>query len=132
VDERLLVLVVDDDPAIRQLIQSALELMLGAATVGAGDGREALRRIADARPSLVVLDVMMPHLSGLEVLRLLKSDSRLREVPVVVLSAVGASLKEARAIGCAAALPKPFDLEMLVDEIERHLGKRRHDIVVGI
>ena len=76
------ILIVDDDPHIRQLLVFALE-KAGFSTSEAEDGEAALARVADVAPDLVVLDINMPRMNGLEVCRRLRSDS---DVPILFLS----------------------------------------------
>ncbi len=76
------ILIVDDDPHIRQLLVFALE-KAGFATCEAEDGEAALARVADAAPDLVVLDINMPRMNGLEVCRRLRGES---DVPILFLS----------------------------------------------
>ncbi len=79
------VLVVDDDPGIRDVVCFALQ-KAGYATTTAADGEQALARFAADPPALVVLDILMPELDGVEVCRRLRGDARGRAVPIVFLS----------------------------------------------
>jgi two-component system, OmpR family, response regulator len=79
------VLVVDDDPGIREVVCFALQ-KAGFATVIAADGEQALARFAAEKPALVVLDILMPELDGVEVCRRLRADREGRAVPIVFLS----------------------------------------------
>ena len=79
------VLVVDDDPGIREVVCFALQ-KAGYATAVAADGEQALARFAADRPALVVLDILMPELDGVEVCRRLRADPRGRATPIVFLS----------------------------------------------
>ena len=79
------VLVVDDDPGIRDVVCFALQ-KAGYATTTAADGEQALKRFAADPPALVVLDILMPELDGVEVCRRLRADARGRAVPIVFLS----------------------------------------------
>ena len=79
------VLVVDDDPGIRDVVCFALQ-KAGYATTTAADGEQALARFAADPPALVVLDILMPELDGVEVCRRLRADARGRAVPIVFLS----------------------------------------------
>jgi DNA-binding response OmpR family regulator len=81
-----IILVVDDEEDIRYLLQISLE-QEGFRVVTASSGREALHFIADNRPDLVVLDVMMPEIDGFEVLRRLKENEATCHIPVVMLTA---------------------------------------------
>ena len=118
-----LVLVVEDDADIRRLIQIVLEEELGVVAVVATDGGEALRHILRARPALVVLDILMPNVTGLELLRCLKANSTTRDIPVIAVSAVRHALEKAREAGCTDYLDKPFDLDALIGKVRKHLPR---------
>jgi two-component system, OmpR family, response regulator len=79
------VLVVDDDPGIRDVVCFALQ-KAGYATTTAADGEQALKRFAADPPALVVLDILMPELDGVEVCRRLRADARGKATPIVFLS----------------------------------------------
>src|SRR5205823_6111038 len=82
------ILVVEDDPAVREAVQDALELR-GFRVFAASNGYEALAFLhGDERPSLIVLDMVMPVMSGRELLEAKSHDPAIADVPVVVLSAV--------------------------------------------
>lgn len=107
------VLVVDDDPNIRKLIVVALKRD-GYAFLEAPNGREALDLMRSARPDVVVLDLMMPVLSGWDVLRERADDDDLRRIPVIVVSANrDPEVATAVTSGICAFLPKPFDIGAL-------------------
>src|SRR3982751_1591760 len=80
------VLVVDDDPVIVKLLQVNFE-MEGYHVITAGDGEEGLRRAREDRPDVMLLDVMMPKMNGLQVAELLKADATTRPIPIILLSA---------------------------------------------
>jgi PAS domain S-box-containing protein len=109
------VLVVDDDPQIRALLRQELE-EAGHAVVEAADGREALAAVAAHRPDLVVLDVMMPELTGFDVAAVLKGDPATASVPIVILSVVQDEERGAR-LGVARYFTKPVDAHALVEEV---------------
>jgi CheY-like chemotaxis protein len=107
------VLVVDDDVSIRRLIAAALR-RAGLAYTEAGNGLEALQIMRRDQPSLVVLDLMMPVLSGWEVLRERARDPELQQIPVILISAArGPEISDAVDKGVCAFLPKPFDIGAL-------------------
>lgn len=128
-DERPLILVVDDDPDNRALLLEELEL-IGCRAVAAADGAAALALVR-ARPfDLMLLDVMMPGVGGMEVLRTLRDDPRLRLLPVIMISGMGDHVSVARSIefGADDYLRKPFDPVMLKARISGSLQKKRwHD-----
>ncbi len=109
------VLVVDDDPQIRALLRQELE-EVGHAVVEAADGREALAAVAARRPDLIVLDVMMPELTGFDVAAVLKGDPATASVPIVILSVVQDEERGAR-LGVARYFTKPVDVRALVQEV---------------
>ena len=112
-DQSFTVLVVDDDPNIRKLIVVALKRD-GYTFLEAPNGREALDLMRASRPDVVVLDLMMPVLSGWDVLRERADDDELRKIPVIVVSAKSVpEVATAVTSGICAFLPKPFDIGAL-------------------
>lgn len=107
------VLVVDDDPNIRRMIVAALRRE-GYDFLEAPNGREALDVMRADHPDVVVLDLMMPILSGWDVLRERAGDADLRAIPVIIISANrDPEVATAVAQGICAFLPKPFDIGAL-------------------
>lgn len=107
------VLVVDDDPAIRKLIVAALK-RYGYEFFEAGNGKEALELMRSEAPNVVVLDLMMPLVSGWDVLQVRMGDAALSRIPVIVISANrDPEVVTAVDKGICAFLPKPFDISML-------------------
>jgi len=123
------VLVVDDDRVIQQLLEVNLQLEGYDVVATASDGREALDKIAELKPDLVILDVMMPKMDGLEVCRHLKADPKLASIPVILLSARAQDLdiREGIEIGANAYLTKPFDPVELLEVVGRLLSGARAD-----
>jgi DNA-binding response OmpR family regulator len=118
------VLVVDDEPDTVDFIRQTL-VAEGFETSVARNGREALESIARERPDLVLLDIMMPELSGFEVLEAMARDPSMAGLPVVVLTARGDEMdaRSGLALGARRYLSKPFDVRALVAEIRRHVGR---------
>ncbi|HZP97034.1 MAG TPA: response regulator [Candidatus Limnocylindria bacterium] len=112
------VLVVDDDDAVRAIIVAALE-DAGYACSEARDGREAVHLARERLPDLVVLDIVMPELSGDEVLRILRHDQRTRYTPVIFVTAQGTSRDKATRLlgGADDYIAKPFSIEELVARV---------------
>ncbi len=115
------VLVVEDDPDLNETVGAYLELE-GFEYRPALDGASALREAQSRCPSLVLLDLMLPDVDGLEVCRRLRADASTRDVPVVILSALNESRfrETARELGVCEYLTKPFDPDALLAAIRRY------------
>ncbi len=122
---RPVVLVVDDEPDIRRLVSDALRLE-GYRVRTAGDGQEALQRVAEERPDLILLDLMLPVMDGRQFCRLLThtptATVRDGHIPVILVSADRHLRERAAELGAVDYLPKPFDLDDLLAAVQRHLG----------
>lgn len=126
VDETPLVLVVDDDADNRDLLLEELDL-IGCRAVAAADGAEALELLGRASVDLVLVDMIMPGIGGLELLRRIRGDQRLRMLPVVVISGMGDHVSIARCIeyGADDFLRKPFDAVLLKARVSGSLQRKR-------
>ncbi|MDQ3865606.1 MAG: response regulator transcription factor [Actinomycetota bacterium] len=120
------ILVVDDEPAVRTSVERALRLE-GYDVAAAADGREALARLANGAPDAIVLDVVMPHVDGLEVCRRLRSVGD--RTPVLVLTARDAVLDRVAGLDAGADdyLVKPFALEELLARVRALLRRTAPD-----
>ena len=112
------ILIADDEPNIRQLVAFTLRRR-GYEIVEAEDGTTALELIRQATPDLVVLDVMMPGLTGIAVVQQLSADPATAEIPVILLSAKGqgVEIEEGLASGARLYLVKPFSPRELADRV---------------
>ena len=119
------ILICDNEEPLRALVRAALDGG-GHELVEAADGDEALERCRDLRPDLVVLDVMMPGRTGLEVLAALRSDTALTRTKVVVLTARAQAhdRASAEAAGADLFIAKPFSPLDLAAAVEDLLGGR--------
>ena len=119
------VLAVDDDHVIRGLLEVNLE-MEGHEVVSAVDGSDALAKVAEHRPDLILLDVMMPNLNGWQVAERLKGDAATRHIPIVFLSAraMDADVRRGAELGVESYVTKPFDPIDLMDLVQRLLTER--------
>jgi CheY-like chemotaxis protein len=116
------ILVVDDDPLMHRLFQHHLE-KAGYQMVSAKTGREALDLAVRQPPHLIVMDIMMPDMDGLEALRELKKGDVTKNIPVVVITANGhhVARKESEQSGAAVFLTKPFSPTQLLTEVRKLL-----------
>lgn len=112
------VLVVDDEPDLLDLVQLDLELS-GYEVIVARDGVQALERLRDERPDVVLLDVMMPRMDGWQVLARMRSDEALAEIPVVMLTALSSEVDRIRGqlSGAVQYVTKPFELPELLEAV---------------
>ena|SRR5687768_3474339 len=124
------VLVVDDQPHIVRLIQVNLEKE-GFRVATASDGVEGMEKVRELRPDLVILDVIMPRKDGFEVLRDIKTDESLAEIPVVMLTVKthNADIVEGLKEGAELYLPKPFHPKELVSLVKRVLESEEAEAV---
>jgi CheY-like chemotaxis protein len=116
-----LVLVVDDDPDIRESLEILLELN-GHGVVSVGDGLEALawlRELQGGRPCLILLDLMMPRMNGVELRKTLAADPELSRIPVVVITGAGTYADAKTNELGTEVLRKPFELGALLSTVRR-------------
>lgn len=116
------ILAVDDERHIVRLVQVNLERQ-GYRVLVAYDGREALEKIAQERPDLVVSDVMMPYMDGFELLRTLKRNPSTRDIPIILLTAkaMDADVAAGWQSGADCYLTKPFNPAELTAFVKRIL-----------
>lgn len=119
------VMAVDDDHVIRGLLEVNLE-MEGHEVITAVDGQDALDRVREERPDLILLDVMMPNVNGWQVAETLKNDPETRNIPIVFLSAraMEADVRKGTDLGVQAYVTKPFDPIDLMDLVNRLIAER--------
>jgi CheY-like chemotaxis protein len=117
------ILVIEDYPDSRTLLSSLLRAK-GYKVVEAGDGREGLRQAYRATPDLILMDLAMPEMDGIEATRQLRQRHTLSHTPIFAISAyTTADVKQdAMAAGCAEVFAKPLDVESLLGRIKATLG----------
>ncbi len=131
------VLVVDDDPMVTRLVRINLELEQFEVEE-AWDGRTAMKMMRENPPDLLVLDIMMPQMDGWEILKLMREDEALKDLPVVVLTAKVQDEDMARGwrMGADGYIVKPFNPVNLADSLrkvlaatpEERLAKRQEEM----
>ena len=114
------VLVVEDDPDVPEVICWLLEDE-DISVDAAGNGREALERAAAYRPSLILLDLGLPHVDGFGVAAALRAAYGERAAPILTITADGFAADKARRVGAIGFLRKPFDVDDLVAAVRRAL-----------
>ncbi|MFL5970542.1 MAG: PleD family two-component system response regulator [Gaiellaceae bacterium] len=116
------VLICDDEPSLRELIR--LSLNGPYQFVEADDGEESLEIARRLRPDVVILDVMMPRRSGLEVLTALREEDALSDTRIIVLTAQPATREDAIREGADLVMVKPFEPEQILAAVEEVLADR--------
>jgi DNA-binding response OmpR family regulator len=116
------VLVVEDETDIRETLRDVLE-MEGYRVCCAANGQEALDALAEMRPKLILLDLMMPVMSGYELLQRLRESADLSSIPVTVVSAIADRV----AISDTMILRKPVDLDVLLHIVDEQCGECRKE-----
>ena len=122
-----MLLIVDDNPSNLKLLRALLSAE-GFQVRTASNADEAMQALAQGRPDLVLTDVQMPGMDGLEFTRRLKADPLTHDVPVVAITAYAMSGDEAKAIeaGCDAYVSKPIDTRALPGLLHGLLGRTKH------
>ncbi len=122
------VLCADDDLEILRLVSRHIKSR-GATVLEASDGEEALRAARREKPDLVILDVMMPGMSGWEVCRAIREDDALGGTGVLMLTGIGELLNELTSplYGADDFLDKPFDMDELDEKVSELLDRRAED-----
>jgi two-component system, OmpR family, alkaline phosphatase synthesis response regulator PhoP len=120
------VLIVDDNPQNLELLSAYIEDIPNVAIIPATNGMEALARVADNQPDLILLDIMMPRMSGFEVCRQLKADPRTRDIQVIMVTALNELGDHERAVDCGTDefLTKPVNRVELVTRVKSLLRVR--------
>lgn len=123
------ILIVDDDKNFIETLEDGLRLKNADAGISvAKSAREALDALAAAVPSVIILDIQLPDMHGVEFLRVIRESERLKKVPVIFISArytEPADRSEAMLAGAGAFFSKPVDLEELWKEIKYLLDKKK-------
>jgi two-component system, OmpR family, response regulator len=127
-EPRKKILHVEDDASLQRLVRVVLEQIGGYAVQTIADGSRALDAAREGAPHLVLLDVDLPGMNGIAILRAMRATAELRDVPVVFLTAAAEmDLGEERdSLGVSEVLIKPFRPRVLVQTIDRVLGSRGH------
>ena len=116
------VVLIEDSKILAQALMGALQLSQ-VQTVWAADGAAGVAAVKREKPDLVLLDLMLPKLSGFEVCKLLKTDNATWRIPVLVMSTLSDTESRTRAQEAWADyfIPKPYDLPSTLEEIKKHL-----------
>lgn len=111
-------LIVEDNPDSRDALRTLLEAY-GFRVFEAEDGEEAVRRGIEWQPDIILMDIMMPGMDGLEATRTLRESPAFRQVPILALTAMAGSREMALEAGCDDHLCKPIDIPVFLNTIRR-------------
>ncbi|GER80902.1 MAG: response regulator [Anaerolineae bacterium CFX3] len=118
------ILIAEDEPDIRELVAFTLRFA-GYEVSAASNGEEAVQMASRENPDLILMDVRMPRMTGYDACRLIKQDSKLKDTPVVFLSAKGqeSEIQTGLDVGAEEYLLKPFAPDQLTDRVKAILAK---------
>jgi len=116
------ILVVEDNMLVQEVYASALQ-NLGCEVITADDGNEALALAEEEEPDLIIMDIMLPGVSGLDLVRKMKSDPALKDTPIIVVTtmAMAADQEKIRAAGADGYLPKPIRVDEFTEAVRKIL-----------
>jgi len=117
------ILIVEDDTLNLKLENDLLQAN-GYNTIQSDDGEDALKLVREHKPDLIIMDIQLPSLSGLEVTKILKADEGLKDIPIVAVTAFAMKGDEERMLqgGCDAYIAKPFSVPGLLETVAKFIG----------
>ena len=120
------ILIVDDDKAVLESLRRLLELHSYEA-LAVQEAGEAFSKTKSFNPDVILLDLLMPRLGGLEICEMLNSDKETRGIPIIVVSALDkeADIKKAYRLGVVGYITKPYDLNKLLQEINKAIAYKQ-------
>jgi CheY-like chemotaxis protein len=121
------ILIVDDDPTIVQMLADVLTEE-GYEIASATQSLRAFDRAKEAQPDLILMDIMMPYLDGMDQIKLFSLDDDLKDIPIIVITAKAHALdgiEDLRALRIVDYLYKPFEISVLLEKIQNAIGARR-------
>ncbi len=118
------VLIVEDNELNQKLFIDLLEAN-GYVTIQTRDGKEALELAKNEKPDLILMDIQLPNISGIEVVQLIKKEPKIKHIPIIAVTAFAMQNDEEQilAAGCEGYLPKPISIEPFVETIQKYLDK---------
>ena len=118
----LRVLVIDDEPPIRKLLRMGLTTQ-GYDVLEASNGKTALD-LATHKPDLIILDIQLPHISGLTLASEFKKNAKIKAIPIIAVTAFAMNEDEQKILdaGCEAYIAKPISIKHFIDTVQKYLG----------
>lgn len=118
------ILIVEDEPRNRKLFRDLLQLK-GYATLEATNGKQGVKIAREKKPDLILMDILMPVMDGLEAARILKTDAETKDIPIIALTsyAMKGDEERIRQAGCDEYITKPIDTREFVKKITEYLAR---------
>jgi DNA-binding response OmpR family regulator len=118
------IILIEDSKTLAQILKPALELK-GHEVLWVNDGRRAVLEIKKFKPGIILLDLMLPHVSGFEICQAVKSDMALMKIPVIIMSTLTGQedIERAKNAGADHFISKPYDLKQTLEEILKFIPK---------
>ena len=118
------ILIVEDEPKNLKLVGDLLRVS-GYTTIEVTDGKQGVELAKDKKPDLILMDIQMPIMDGLEATRILKADAATKNIPVLALTSYAMKEDKERIFeaGCDGYLAKPIDIQELVKEVAKYLSR---------
>jgi len=119
------ILIVEDDPKNLKLVRDLLQVS-GYVTIEATNGKLGVEAAKEQKPALILMDIQMPVMDGLQATRFLKSDEETKKIPIVALTAYAMKGDEERMIeaGCDGYIPKPIDTKSFLEKVSALLQEK--------
>jgi two-component system cell cycle response regulator DivK len=116
------ILIVEDEPKNLKLVRDLLQVS-GYKTIEATDGKQGIELAKTRKPDLILMDIMMPKMDGLEAARILKADATTRNIPIVALTSYVMKGDKERILqaGCDGYIAKPIDIQELLEKVSEYL-----------
>ena len=113
------ILFADDDESLQLLVKISLKKIKSVSLVFASTGKEAVEQAHAEKPDLILMDVMMPVMSGVEAIRIIKNDPEIKHIPIIIMSAVSnqQKVKEFKELGVFGIISKPYSPKQLMKKI---------------
>ena len=127
------VVVIDDDPMDIRMLRTALELKGNYIVHEAADAAEGFKKAHECHPEVILMDIQMSGMDGLSVIWIIKSESSVKNIPIVAVSAnaMDGAEQEALAAGCSGYITKPIDVRNFVDTMEQFMWVAVSDLIAN-
>ena len=117
------ILIADDSPSIRKFVTFSLAVK-GYEIIAVSDGMEALEKLPTEHINLVITDINMPNIDGFELIKAIRANEELKDIPIIILSSMGGTeeIEKGLSIGANSYLIKPFDPKRILYEVSKYLN----------